>query len=119
MSDEKILAGEKLSDEDLKEVAGGTVQQCREIFSAVNSNPKLKLMFNKLNGTPSPVHIPHLAGGKSGADQNLERVLGFIGVDASLERTNGTMDDIQNQYKDSVNGQELTHSQVLDRIKNF
>ena len=110
----EILKDEVLSDEELEKVAGGTVQQCEEIQSAVLNNPALKNVFDSLP------KVPGMEGGKLSDDIALEGVLKTVGIDASLNRTHGTMfDNFQNQYKDSATGKNLTHAEVLNILSTI
>ena len=110
----EILKDEILSDAELEKVAGGTVQQCEEIQSAVLNNPALKEIFDGYTSAPGVI------GGKLSDDIRLENVLKTVGIDASLNRTHGTMfDNFQNQYKDSATGKNLTHAEVLNILSTI
>ena len=104
---------EQLSDEDLEKVAGGTVGELEDLTKAVLDNPVLKAL-----GT-FETHVP---GVNRLVANEMEKILKNnlnIEADISLGFLGTGLGSDPNTYKDLATGKNITHQEVLNRIKNF
>lgn len=113
MADEK-LKNELMKDEELEDVAGGTVTEFGEICGAMANNFALS---NLLKGSS---HLPvgnlvqreivvAILKNKMGIEADVS--LGLLGTGIGSEN---------NTYKDLCNdGKPMTHDEVLNRIKTY
>lgn len=101
---------EMLTDEQLDQVAGGTVKQFEEICGAMAKNPTLKAL---LEGTS---HIPL---GNLASRDIVEHILKDklnIDADISLGWGGTGLFSKDNKYTDLSTGQSISHQEVLHRI---
>ena len=107
----KINAGlEAMSDEELEQIAGGTVGELEDLTKAMVNNPVLKGL-GKFSA-----HVPRANG--LVADE-IEKILSEqLNIDAniSLGLFGTGLGSKKNIYRDMQTGQYITHQEVLDRI---
>lgn len=94
MADEKKFADEKLSDEQLDNVAGGTVRESWEIFQVLKQKTDVRMGLWDL-----PDYLKK-----------------NYGIDAKIDGYPDFDEGNPNVY--NLNGEPLTHQQVLNIIKS-
>ena len=105
---------EQLTDDELDQVAGGTVREYEEICSAMANNPILKSILETGSHVPisnqvDKVLIEDVLKVEMGIKADIS--LGFLGTGLGSD---------PNTYKDLRNGgQSMTHAQVINRIKQY
>lgn len=111
----KINEGlELMSDEELDQVAGGTVGELSEIFKAFSDNPFLKGVLD--TGAHIPVFNDMMAKGTVGMWMKDK-----LGIEAKFHTGlvgTGFLSS-KNEYTDMYTGSPLTHEQVIDCIKSY
>lgn len=108
MTNEKFNSEEIISEAELDHVSGGTVKEFDEICSTMSENPFLKERITI--GT----HVPNLA-----AKGLVEKVLkDVMNVNADINLGTGIFSK-NNTYTDTITGQKLNHSEVINRIKTY
>ena len=109
MADKKILDNEILSDEELDNVAGGTVSETYQLRKAIG-----EVYFVK-DGQPAPfyTYLPeNEVAGYLKKTYNIDATLNFGDYDPASH--DYVTEGDPNQY--SINGKSLTHQQVLGII---
>ena len=103
-----------MSDEELEQIAGGTVKQLEDLAVALSEKSKFVL-----NWSPGQTAVAHIPGANAILAKSVKDVLrdnykieanidlGWIGLGWASEN---------NTYKDMTTGKTLTHKEVLDRI---
>ena len=110
----EILTNEILNDEQLDEVAGGTVREYEEICSAMANNPILKTILETGSHVPISNQVDKVLV------EDILKVEMGIKADISLGFLGTGLGSKANTYKDLRNGgQSMTHSQVINRISMY
>ena len=104
---------EKMSDEELEAVAGGTVGEFEELTKAIVSNPTLK----KLGGFDS--HVPALNGLLANQVEKFLQDNLQIDADISLGFLGTGAGSKNNKYVDMTTGKYISHEEVLKRIESM
>ena len=106
---------EKLSDDELEQVAGGTIGEFKDLIQAITENVKIPEIVKKLGVAEANVPIINktIASG-------IESILqDRYGIDADIRL--GMLDigifSKNNKYTDIATGKSLTHQEVLKRIR--
>ena len=115
MIDNKILEDAAMSDEELDNVAGGTLRQMLDLYSAIIGVQTGSAGFGDFVAGAACA-IPGLnANSKSVVIKNLSLIginaqidIGWLGWDICSE---------DNVYTDKKTGKSLSHEEVLSRIK--
>ena len=104
----KIAEVEKLSDEELENVAGGTDIEAVELWGAVGENINNGGFLKKDGWNNFNVGFYTLAG-----------ILDDYGIEANVSRGtfNLGLDSVNNTYRDMKTGQFLLHKEVVDFVK--
>ena len=112
MKEEKILQEEILSDDELENVAGGTVNELEDLTRAFIDNSTLNIVG------ALETHIP---GANKILANTIEKGLKDMGIEAHISigfLGTGLASD-PNTYKDMSTGKSLTHQEVVNIIKNY
>ena len=105
---------EQLTDDQLEQIAGGTVTEYREICNAFANNPILKGVLE----IPENVPLANLMS-KGDFENILKKYMG-IDADISLGFLGTGLGSAPNTYKDLRNGgRSMTHAEVIDRIEHY
>ena len=104
---------EKLSDEELEKVAGGTVGELEDLTGAMLSNWSVLEKFGK-----GAAHVPGTNHLLAREITNILKNDLEISADIDLGWGGTGMGSGANTYKDISTGRKLSHGEVLDRIKN-
>ena len=111
MTNEKILAEEKLEEVQLDAVAGGTVGELEDLAGAMLDKWSAIATIGK-----GVAHVPRANGILADAiSMTLQRDL-KIDADISLGLGGTGALSKGNKYTDLRNGQNLSHAQVIERI---
>ena len=108
MTKEKF-ADELLSEEELDQVAGGTITEFNQIITTMSLNTALiKKLKVALEEIPSKnMTLENMA-------KPVTKILSEIGIDAHIN-----LNSDANSYKDKKTGKSLSHNIILKRIKAF
>lgn len=111
MAEEKILKDEIMSEEQLDQVAGGTVGEFEDILVAFAKQG----VFKKTNAASA--HIPVI---NQGIAEGVEALLGEIGIKADIDLGYGGtgVGSGKNTYTDANSGHPISHAEVLKRIES-
>jgi len=115
MIDEKKFADEAMSDEELDNVAGGTLSQMQDLVSAiVKVKSGSSVLGDMMNGAGC-----FLPGFNEINKSYVKETLSRIGIDAQIDigwLGYGICSE-DNVYTDKRTGKSLSHEEVLSRIK--
>ena len=110
----KILKDEILKDEQLDQVAGGTVREYEEICSSMANNPILKGILETGSHVPISNQVDKVLV------EDILKVEMGIKADISLGFLGTGLGSKSNTYKDLRNGgRSMTHAQVINRISMY
>ena len=112
MADKDKFADEVMSDEELDQVAGGTVAEFDEICSAMANNPFVK----KILGASSHMPVGNVIN-KEVVKYFLKENLN-IEADISIGVLGTGIGSYHNTYKDLTEKRYLTHAEVIKRVQN-
>ena len=105
---------EQLTDEQLDQVAGGTVKEYEEICSAMANNPILKSILETGSHVPISNQVDKVLV------EDILKVEMGIKADISLGFLGTGLGSKSNTYKDLRNGgRSMTHAEVINRIKQY
>ncbi|MBQ6296489.1 MAG: hypothetical protein IJK81_02125 [Selenomonadaceae bacterium] len=111
MAEEKILKDEILSEEQLKQVAGGTYQEYREIEDAILANPALSSDYSE---------YWHLYEGGNNEDFCEFFLLRKFGIDIRIDDLKANVYYAENDWCiPAINRKTLTHAEVINMINNY
>ena len=103
------FADEIMSDEELDQVAGGTIREFNQIIRTISSNTAL---INKFKDALEEIPSKNLT--LENMAKPVAKILGEIGIDAAINLSSDA-----NSYKDIKTGKTLSHDAILSRIKSF
>ena len=102
-----------MSDEELENVVGGTVGELKDLSDAISENSKFKLL-GKIES-----HVPGINRGVADTVEKILKEDTNIDANISLGFLGTSINSSKNTYRDMETGQYITHSEVLERIKQF
>lgn len=107
------LNGEILNEEQLDEVAGGTVTELRELIDAMTKNSNTVNITGKF--------VSHVPMANEVIKMAVENQLSEMGINADISiGIGGTgLFSKNNVYKNKRTGKTMTHAQVLKKIGNY
>ena len=104
-----------VTDEQLDQVTGGTVEELRDLTDALVDNRFFKGIVTFSAALPIS---------SKAIKAEVTNILDSMGIEANIDVSfmgvfGFGIGEKHNTYKDKATGESLTHKQVLDRIKNF
>ena len=103
----------KLNQNELSQVAGGTVKEFEELLSAFDDNKHIKRFYKVTTHLPvansaAATFVESFMSDRMGIDANISLGVGGTGLFSK-----------HNTYREISTGRALSHGEVLERIKFF